>query len=240
MGHGVLDAQPVMSAHAMRRLWSKGLLAAALAAGGACGEPSMVGADGVCKEDGQCSAGSRCLFGTCVPPADEGSTWAVEILPGPATGASDDPAMVPARVTEIEAWHSGEGAQLTAVPTTTLSVDHRLSPHRGPAAPQGQRPLDGAAGDPGPPGPDLRDERLARGAERAAVGPRRRRPTERPVGAHPVADRGGIPALFLRRHPRQRSPESNGRQQRLASWPGAKRRRRGLPGRSIRGPGVPG
>ena len=127
-GHGELDAEPVMSAHAMRRLWPRGLLAAALAVGGACGEPRVVGADGVCKEDGQCTEGNRCVSGTCVPPANEGSTWAVEILPGRGTGASDDPAMVPAPVTEIEAWKSGENAQLKAAATTTLSVTLEYPP----------------------------------------------------------------------------------------------------------------
>jgi hypothetical protein len=52
-----------------------------------------------------------------------GSTWAVEIIPGPATGAGDNPATAPARLTEIAKVTFGEeDAELTAAATAILSV----------------------------------------------------------------------------------------------------------------------
>jgi hypothetical protein len=108
------------------RLGPIGLLATTLAVGAACGGPSGIGSDEFCRNDEQCTKGNRCVSGACVPPARSGSTWAIEIVPGPATLGTADAELPPgvrAGMTQIKEWSFGEDeAQLTAVGTTIVPI----------------------------------------------------------------------------------------------------------------------
>jgi hypothetical protein len=114
-----------------------GLLAIALASGGACAGPAVIGSDQVsCKTEAQCSEGNRCLSGTCVPPARAPRTWAIELVPWPDAPAPEggDPAQVPAPLTQIPAWTSGEDdAELTSVGVVSLPVTIRYGNAAAPA-----------------------------------------------------------------------------------------------------------
>jgi hypothetical protein len=121
----------------MRREVYPWLFVIALGAGGACAGPTTFGADDAsCKTAARCSEGSRCLSGTCVPPARAPRTWAIEILPWPDAPEPEggDPALVPAPLTEIPAWTSGEDdGDLVSVGVATLPITFMYGSAAAPA-----------------------------------------------------------------------------------------------------------